>query len=134
MQNNWKTKLVNIMIYFALTIISLIIIYPLFVMILTSVKTNMEVLVNPFGLPEKINFENFINVFKLADFITYFRNSIFITAVSLTLLLVVSTLASYTLSRYTFFGNRYIYFYFIIDRKSTRLNSSHVASSYAVFG
>src|SRR5690625_7436823 len=74
----------------------------------------MEVLVNPFGLAEKINFENFINVFKLADFITYFRNSIFITAVSLTLLLVDSTLASYTLSRYTVFVNRYIYFYFII--------------------
>src|SRR5690625_7536079 len=83
-------------------------------MILTSLKTNIEVLVYSFGLPEKINIENFINVFKLADFITYFRNSIFITAVSLTLLLVVSTLASYTLSRYTFFGNRYIYFYFII--------------------
>src|SRR5690625_7064940 len=103
MRNNWKAKLVNVFIYIALTVVSLIIIYPLFVMVMTSIKTNMEVLVNPFGFPEKINFESYVNVFELADFLTYFSNSIFITAVSLFLLLVVSILVIYFLLCYIFF-------------------------------
>ena len=114
MRNNWRTKLVNLFIYTALTIASLIILYPLFVMIMTSIKTNMDVLINPFGFPEKINFESYINVIQLSDFLTYFRNSIFITAVSLFVLLLVTVMASYALSRYRFTGNRYLYFYFII--------------------
>ncbi|MEC5422938.1 carbohydrate ABC transporter permease [Virgibacillus sp. C22-A2] len=114
MRKNWKSRLVNIFVYLVLIIASLIILYPLFVMIMTSIKTNMEVLVNPFGFPEKINFESYKNVFELGDFFTYFRNSIFITAVSLFVLLLVTVMASYALSRYKFFGNRYIYFYFII--------------------
>lgn len=114
MKKNWKTRTVNACIHMALILFSFIILYPLFIMVMTSIKTNMEVLVNPFGLPEKINFESYMNVFKLGDFLTYFRNSIFITAVSLSVMLLVSVMASYTLSRFKFTGNRYLYFYFII--------------------
>lgn len=114
MKKSWKTRLINMFIHIALLFFAFIILYPLFIMVMTSIKTNMEVLVNPFGLPEKINFESYINVFKLGDFFTYFRNSIFITAVSLSVMVLVSVMASFALSRFKFTGNRYLYFYFII--------------------
>ncbi|WP_078593714.1 carbohydrate ABC transporter permease [Evansella clarkii] len=109
-----KDKLLDIFIYLFLIIAAFIVIYPLFVMVSTSLKTNMEVLVNPFGLPTEFNLDGYRYVLEVAGFPTFFRNSIIITAVSLFVLLLVSVMASYPLSRFTFRGNRMIYFYFII--------------------
>src|SRR5690625_5353527 len=55
--------------------------------------------------------------------------------VALFLFMIVAIISSYLSYDTTASFNRlyYIYSWFIVDRKSTRLNSSHVAISYAVF-
>ena len=107
-------RLLDFFAYILLILAAIVVVYPLFVMIITSVKTNMEVLVNPFGLPTEINWESYKYVLQVGNFPTFFRNSIFITLISLFVLLVVTVMASYPLSRFSFMGNRMIYFYFII--------------------
>lgn len=108
---------------------------PLFLMIVTSFKTNMEVLVNPFGLPAGLNLEGYRTVFELGGFFTYFRNSIVVTGISLFLMLLVAIMASYPLSRYKFFGNRWIYFYFIIGAMlPTRLATVNIFEVISTLG
>jgi raffinose/stachyose/melibiose transport system permease protein len=109
-----KDRLLDLLAYLFLIIAAIVVVYPLFVMLITSLKTNMEVLVNPFGLPTEFNFEGYQYVLETGNFPIFFRNSIFITLVSLSVLLLVTVMASYPLSRFSFFGNRMIYFYFII--------------------
>ena len=109
-----KDRVLDLFAYLLLIIAAIVVIYPLFVMIITSLKTNMEVLVNPFGLPTELNFEGYKYVLRTGNFPIFFRNSIFITLVSLFVLLLVTVMASYPLSRFSFFGNRMVYFYFII--------------------
>lgn len=87
--------------------------YPLFIMLVTSFKSNLEVIKRPLGLPQYWSFDAYAKVLELANFGLLYRNSFVITIVSLSIILIVSLLASYPLARFPFRGNRLIYFYFI---------------------
>ena len=92
----------------------IVVIYPIFLMIITSFKTNKEIFSNPFSIPEEFMASNFEKVFSISNFHIYFRNSIIVTLSSIILILFLSSLASYILAKYNFIGNRFIYFYFLI--------------------
>ncbi len=92
---------------FALLIaITLLIIIPFIWMVVMSFRTTGEILRDPYGLPTSLNFDNYIELLfdpRIA-FYRYFGNSIIVTAGSLVLTIVISTLAGYAFgrSRYEF--------------------------------
>jgi len=108
-----KSSFTKIILHAVLFIYAFIVLYPLFIMVLTSFKTNMEVLKKPFGFPNKLRFAAYETVFGSNNFLTYYKNSILVTIVSLSIIIVVSILASYVLARYVFPGSRFVYFYFL---------------------
>jgi len=82
---------------------------PFVFQIFTTFKTQDEFMFGGlFSLPRSLSFENFATVLK-TGFHKYFFNSIIVIAISLTLLLFVSALAAYPLSRLQFRLNRPIY-------------------------
>jgi raffinose/stachyose/melibiose transport system permease protein len=82
---------------------------PFVFQIMTTFKSQGEFITNGlFSLPKSINFDNYITVFQ-GGFYRYFFNSIFVLAVSLTLLLFFSAFAAYPLSRMQFKLNRPIF-------------------------
>lgn len=107
-----KSKIVRVILQAILMVYSFIVLYPLYIMLITSFKSNIEVMKKPFGFPLKLRFEAFQKVWGTANFINYYKNSIIVTIVSIILIIVVSVLASYILGRYTFKAGRIIYFYF----------------------
>ena len=100
-------------IYIILAIQSIVVIYPIFLTIITSLKTNREIFKNPFGMPTSFNLINYIKLFEKANYATYFLNSLIVSASSIIIILIVSSLASYALSKYNFFGNNFLSLYFL---------------------
>lgn len=113
---NYKQKklLQNSLIYFILLVCVLVVLYPLFIMLITSFKTNMEVLSKPLALPESWTFDSYKRVLGESDFFLFYRNSIFVTGMSLLLIVVVSVLASYPIARFRIRFNKAVYLYFIL--------------------
>ena len=107
-----KSTLAGLYIVMALYALSIVI--PLFIMIMTSFKSNAEIFRNPFGLPEAFNLDAYINLFVIANYAKFFVNSIGVTLVSLTIAVTISALAAYAISKYSFKYNRALYIYFVI--------------------
>lgn len=91
-----------------------VVVYPLLIMIASSLKTTGEIYENPLSLiPQTIRFANYANAWEQANFGTYFRNSIFVGAVSVFFILFFGSMAAYVLARFPFRGNRAIYLLFL---------------------
>ena len=92
---------------------SVMVIFPFLWMIMTSLKTDREILTDPFGLPENLIWENFERAWTTANIGTYFVNTIIVLAMSLTGTLLISAMAAYVIARFEFPGNRAIYLMFL---------------------
>lgn len=88
----------------ALLAFTMMVIVPFIWMILMSVRTTGEILLDPYGLPETIHWENYWRLLfdPQIRFYQYFINSIFVTFFAILLNIVLSTLAGYGFGR-----NRY---------------------------
>ncbi|MBW9092564.1 carbohydrate ABC transporter permease [Microbacterium jejuense] len=82
-----------------LIVLSILMIYPIVIIVITAFKPNLEVLTNPTGLPQQPTFDNFITSWVEADFTNLFANSILLTVVSMTIATIVAALASYAIVR-----------------------------------
>ena len=96
-----------------LLINAFIMVYPLFVMVISSFKTNAEIFTSPFAMPESFSLANAEKVWMDTNFIRYLANSIGVTAVSIILIVVVSTMAAYAIARYEFRGSTLILMFFL---------------------
>ncbi|MCL2066420.1 MAG: carbohydrate ABC transporter permease [Treponema sp.] len=99
--------------HIVLVLWSLIVLFPLWVMVINSFKDRLSIYQNPFGLPEKWNFINYSTVLGDGDFLVYFKNSFIAVVLSLTLLLIAGSLAAYALANMRGKTSRVIYFFFI---------------------
>ena len=109
----FKNGTVRTLLYVILIIYSMSIFYPIFLMLITSLKENREIFTRPYSLPQSFNLDSYIHLFKISNYLIYFRNSIIITLTSLLIILALSSLISYVLAKYRFIGSRFLYFYFI---------------------
>lgn len=114
-ERRWFGRLLaNGLIQVVLISYALIVIYPLLIMVASSLKTTGEIFANPLQLiPETARFVNYVDAWNQANFGTYFRNSIFVGLVSVFLILWFGSMAAYVLARFTFPGNRAIYLLFL---------------------
>src|SRR5699024_2649933 len=63
---------------------------------------------NPWALPDGFHFQNFIEAFIDANMGDYLLNSVMVTALALLFLLIVALPAAYVLSRFEFWGSRFL--------------------------
>jgi raffinose/stachyose/melibiose transport system permease protein len=85
-----------------LAINAVIMIYPLFVMVMSSFKTNAEIFSSPFALPSSFSLTNAERVWNETNFVRYLANSVGITIAAVALILLFSTMAAYAIARYQF--------------------------------
>lgn len=112
-------KLKNIssrtVLYAILIIYGVVSTYPILLMVLTSFKqNNKEIFTQPFSLPDSFSFSNYTEIFKLARFDLFFRNSFLVTFSSILLIMILSSLAAYILAKYKLKIINILYLYFII--------------------
>lgn len=88
--------------YIILVLLSLIALIPFFTLLIVSFKTRSDFMKYPLDLPQTLNFQNYITVFKRSSIVRSFLNSFTITAGSLVIELFVGTLASYAIVKMPF--------------------------------
>lgn len=111
-KNNIGDKLFNIINLFILTIVMLIIIYPL-IFILSASISNPD-LVNTgkvWLLPRDITFEGYKRVFQDPDIIIGYCNTIFYTVAGTSINLILTFTAAYSLSKKRLVGRNVIMFF-----------------------
>ena len=94
--------------YIILSIWAAIIIGIFVWVIYSSFKDNVAIYQDPWGLPDKITWDNYVSAWKTMKMSTYFMNSIIIVFISLFLNLFISTLTSHALTRYHFAGRGFL--------------------------
>ena len=94
--------------YIALTFFVIIFLIPPFYMIITSLKTSAEISAqagNPW-IVQNPTFDNYWELMTNASFQRYFINSVWVTAVTVTLSMTIAILAAFSLSRMGFKGSQ----------------------------
>ena len=107
-----KTKRKNkkILLIAAGLIFSALWFYPFFLIVINSFKTKSEIFQNTLNLPKGIDFDNYMMALDKLDFVRSAVNSLMITVGSLVLIIFVSSMAAYALSRNTSTLSGIIYF------------------------
>ena len=95
-------------VYLVLGLLAVLILVPVAWVFMASIKENAEFYTNPWNLPKGFYFQNFVEAWKTAKMGEYMLNSVIVTGVSLALLLVVALPAAYCLSRFQFFGRKFL--------------------------
>ena len=100
---------------FYLAIFSFLIVqmYPMFWLILSSFRPNLDLSNKPFSFPSTLTIENFQSVILKSNIFIYIKNTIIVAVVSLFLIVLISSMASFAISKMRFgLGDR-VYSYFI---------------------
>ncbi len=105
----------NIIVYSGLVIWAVIVLFPFYWMILTSVKSysayNSEYFPKFFTLSP--TFQNYVDAFTAVPLAKYFLNTIIFTLVTTAVMLVVITLAAFAFARLDFRGKNLIFTFFL---------------------
>jgi raffinose/stachyose/melibiose transport system permease protein len=87
--------------------------FPVAWMAYSSLKTKQEFAMDIMALPAHPQFDNYIHAFRIGEMQIYFFNSVLVSSVSVIILVAVSFLAAYALSRFRFRLNAFFYVLFI---------------------
>lgn len=100
------SKLIGILVLIVLIAWAVVELFPIIFMFFNSVKTNAQIIGQPFGIPAPPRFMNYVEAWqggKLGVPIArYFLNSLFVTSGTLVMLMFTGSLAGYALARYKF--------------------------------
>lgn len=105
---------VKALIYVVLGIVFLTVVLPIFWMTYTAFKTPQEIVSSPFAFPKSLYLGNFQEAWGLANFGLLFRNSLFVTTISVLGLLLFCSAAGYAFARFKFRGRDALFVYFLI--------------------
>jgi raffinose/stachyose/melibiose transport system permease protein len=93
----------------------LVVLFPLWTMVINSVKPRLDIFSQPFMPPtlETITFSGYTEAWNAGRFDIYFRNSLFVTVVSLLLILFLGSLAAYALASWKSNWSNFFYIVFL---------------------
>ena len=104
----------KVILFFILILLALLWLVPVITSVVTSVRTNDDILSRGFwALPKQLVFSNFKTAWQRWGLSKFLPNSFIITIPSLVLTLFLSSLSAYALARFKFRANRLIYFLFV---------------------
>lgn len=103
----------RILIYSLLSLYALLVIYPMFWLVTTSLKDSWSIFKAPWGLPQTLNWKNYSNAMVKGELAHKIWNSLVVDLVALGFILLFSAMAAYVLARFRFWGNRILFYTFL---------------------
>ena len=103
------------LVYLVLCSYLVIVVYPMFWLLSTALKTDRDIFLKPFSLPHMDNLQwiNLANAWTKGHFGDYFFNSVLITIMTVAASMLLAAMAAYALARFTFPGVKPLFFYFL---------------------
>ena len=94
-------------------VFSITCIFPIIWMLYSSLKTDKEFSLDILSLPKHLMFENYTRAIAEGNIGTYFVNSMFNTVITVCIVIVISFVTGYCLSRFKFRGRTFVYYMFL---------------------
>jgi multiple sugar transport system permease protein len=95
----------NLAVSAVMLILSLVMLIPFGLMVLTSLKTMGEIQAPHFVfIPEHISFDNYIQAMQRGNWTQYFFNSFFVTLITVVISCLINSIAGYSFARLQFKG------------------------------
>jgi len=91
--------------YVGLGVLVILTVFPIVYMILSSLKTNDEILLGGSFWPQNWHFDNYPEMLTAVGFFSYFRNSLIICGLTALICATIAVFASYALVRFRFPGS-----------------------------
>lgn len=95
-------------VFIILSLVALTIVYPLFFIIVTSLRPNPDYLSNPFGMPATWTLDNYQELLDVYGVGRAFMNSVIVSSVSVVVVLTLATIAGYALAKLPVPGQKWI--------------------------
>jgi ABC-type glycerol-3-phosphate transport system permease component len=99
--------------HLSLGLLALLTLFPVILVVSTTLKTSQDVRANPFGLFSSFSLENLQTAWTVGNFKDYLGNSILLTVPSTLIVVVLATMAGYAFARLPFPG-RTAAFYLVV--------------------
>ena len=110
MSNRTRGRIIKLVIQIALVAVGLIMVFPLFWLVSTSLRPAPELLGSPPSLlPQHWTLDNYANAFAAAPFGTWLINSVEFATISTLFILLTSLIAGYILAKFKFPGNNFLF-------------------------
>ena len=94
----------KLFMYFVMLFTIIVSVFPILCVIMSSFRTNGEIMRGPFVLPTSINFDAYKYLFEKYDFLTYSLNSILVSFLPTFLSLIFFTMGAYVIAKFNFPG------------------------------
>lgn len=94
-----KRRVLNLLFTVLMFTIALVYMYPLMLVVINSFKTFSEIMTDVVALPKRLSFDNYKNAFELLRYPNLFLNTLIVTVIGATGVVVISSMAGYKLSR-----------------------------------
>lgn len=109
-------RMQSVLLHAALLAYTLLAVYPVILVLINSFKGRQAIFRNPYALPtpETFSLAGYETVFGRASFPNYFLNSLIVTGMTLLLIFIIGSMASFALSEYNFRGNALLGLYLAI--------------------
>lgn len=105
----------QVMVFLGLLVLAFFWVYPFIWLLSASLKSTSEIFGSGLGLlPESPLWENYARAWTEVGFATYFLNTVLITAGTVLLIVIRSSLAGYVLGRYSFAGKKLLIGVFLV--------------------
>lgn len=114
MKDHGKKKGKKVILYLIALLFLFIFIYPLYFVIISSLKTNTEIFTTPFAFPKELQFLNYKTAIEIGNIGRQFLNSLFLAVVTLALTILMASMVSYAISRLRFKGQGAMRVYFVM--------------------
>ncbi|MET8947015.1 carbohydrate ABC transporter permease [Streptomyces sp. NPDC004542] len=128
------------LIYLSLVLASLVVLIPLAVVFLTSLKTAKEATNGggAFQLPGNwLNFSNYVTAFRDGQLLTAFGNTAFILLFSITGTVIIGSMTAYAIDRFDFRGKKLVMALFLVATLvpgvTTQVATFQVVNSFGLF-
>ena len=112
----FKLDLVKILSYVTMALVVILIMAPIFWMLSGSLKTNQEIL-SSFSLwPQAFTWDNYKLIFTDESWYSGYINSLIYVCINTVISLTVALPAAYAFSRYSFLGDKHVFFWLLTNR------------------
>ena len=88
--------------------------FPIVWVIISSLKTNAQILTNPFSPPTSFNFSGYEKAWRFCKFPVIYSNSFTIALSATFISLVIFSMAAYVIAKYKFRGRNVLYSLFVL--------------------
>ena len=104
----------KVLMYLVEAIVIILSVFPILWVIMSSFKTNGEILSSPLALPAHFSLDTYIDIFQKYSFPTYFFNSLLAAGVSTLVSLLFYAMGAYVIAKFEFPGRKLLFALFTI--------------------